>query len=250
MDHESRTVKTAQKRKRRKKRYALKFCLIILACAGIYFAAHIDYFNIEGIAVVGNKEISDDEITELSGIKEGDCIFDVHPFLAQKKIKKNLYIEDVNVNRKLPGEVEIIVRERSGKAQLVFGKKYVVTDNSGTVLEISDKSRKVTLVKGIEAAEAKEGKTVKVSDAETWKKVLKLIETTEENDLYFKKVLVEDDKTRAYIYDKLVCKGKYNDVIRSIETGELKLVVYDLYQKGIEKGVINIGSNNYCSFTP
>ena len=63
-------------------------------------------------------------------------------------------------------------------------------------------------------------------------------------------MLVEDDKTRAYIYDKLVCKGKYNDVIRSIETGELKLVVYDLYQKGIEKGVINIGSNNYCSFTP
>ena len=250
MDNESRTVKTAQKKKRIKKRYALKFCLIILACVGIYFAAHIDYFNVNGIAVVGNKEISDEEIKALSEISEGECIFDVHPFLAQKKIKKNLYIEDVNVDRKLPYKIEIIVSERSGKAQLVFGKKYVVTDNSGTVLEISDDARKVTLVKGVEATEVEKGKTVKVSDTQTWSRIMKLISITEANDLYFKKIGIEDGKVKAYVYDKLVCKGRYDNVIRSIKTGELKSVIYDLYQKGIEKGVINIGSNDYCSFTP
>lgn len=250
MENENQADKTTQKKKRRKKRYVLKIFLIIIICVGVYYATHLDYFSINGIAVVGNEEISDEEIESLSGIKYGESLFDVHPFLAQRKIKKNLYIQDVNVNRKLPNKIEIIVTERTGKAQLKFGKKYVVTDNSGVVLEISDKIKEVTIVKGIEASEAETGETVAVSDTKTWNKVLKLIELTESNDLYFRKVRIEDDRVKAYIYGKLVCKGKYNDVITSIESGALKAVIYDLYQKGEEKGVINVGSNNYCSFTP
>lgn len=250
MVNENRTVRTVRKKKRRKKRYILKICLIILVCIGLYYVTHIDYFSITGIAVIGNKEISDEEIRELSGLHTGESLFDVHPFFVQKKIKNNLYIADVNVDRKLPNEVEIIVTERSGKAQVAYGKKYAVTDNDGTVLEVSDKVRKVTLIKGIEAEEAEPGKKIKVNDADTWNRNMKIVRVMEENDLYFKKIKIEGEDVKAYIYDKLVCKGKYDDVIENIENDALKLVVYDLYQKGIEKGVINIGSNNYCSFTP
>ncbi|MDO4486128.1 MAG: FtsQ-type POTRA domain-containing protein [Bacillota bacterium] len=250
MMKENRTVKNVRKKKRRKKRYALKFCLLVLICAGIYFALHIDYFDVDGIAVVGNKEISDGEILKLSELKEGDNLFDVHPFLVQRKIKKNLYIEDVNVNRKLPCKVEIIVSERSGKAQLTFGKKYVVTDNEGMVLEISGEEKKATLIEGVEVTEAELKKTVKVKDTDTWSKAMELIRITEENDLYFKKVKIEGDNVSAYVFDKLVCKGKYDDVVDNIQNDALKAVVFDLYQKGTEAGVINIGSNNYCSFTP
>lgn len=250
MVNENRTVRTVRKKKRRKKRYILKICLIILVCIGLYYVTHIDYFSITGIAVIGNKEISDEEIRELSGLHTGESLFDVHPFFVQKKIKNNLYIADVNVDRKFPNEVEIIVTERSGKAQVAYGKKYAVTDNDGTVLEVSDKVRKVTLIKGIEAEEAELGKKIKVNDADTWNRNMKIVRVMEENDLYFKKIKIEGEDVKAYIYDKLVCKGKYDDVIENIENDALKLVVYDLYQKGIEKGVINIGSNNYCSFTP
>ncbi|MGN0703531.1 MAG: cell division protein FtsQ/DivIB [Lentihominibacter sp.] len=250
MVNENRTVRTVRKKKRRKKRYILKICLIILVCIGLYYVTHIDYFSITGIAVIGNKEISDVEIRELSGLHTGESLFDVHPFFVQKKIKNNLYIADVNVDRKLPNEVEIIVTERSGKAQVAYGKKYAVTDNDGTVLEVADKVRKVTLIKGIEAEEAEPGKKIKVSDEDTWNRNMKIVRVMEENDLYFKKIKIEGEDVKAYIYDKLVCKGKYDDVIENIENDALKLVVYDLYQKGIEKGVINIGSNNYCSFTP
>ena len=76
-----------------------------------------------------------------------------------------------------------------------------------------------------------------------------LIKVTEENDLYFKKIDIEGDKVKAYIYNKLVCKGRYDNVMTAIQNGSLKAVVFDLYQKGIEKGTINIGDNNYCSFT-
>ena len=92
----------------------------------------------DNVVVTGNREISDEEIIKLSGIKTGGNLFDVHPLIAQHKIKKNLYIEDVDVDRKLPNTVEINISERSGKAQFVNGQEVsVVTDNDGKVLEIS-----------------------------------------------------------------------------------------------------------------
>ena len=54
--------------------------------------AHLDYFNVDGIAVVGNENITDEEIIKQSGIETGGSVFDVHPFIVQHRIKKNLYI--------------------------------------------------------------------------------------------------------------------------------------------------------------
>ena len=79
---------------------------------------------------------------------------------------------------------------------------------------------------------------------------MKIIKLMEEGDLYFKKLVVDGSKVTAYIYDGLYCKGTYDNVVDCIESGALKTVVFDLYQKGTESGIINIGSNNYCSFTP
>ena len=78
---------------------------------------------------------------------------------------------------------------------------------------------------------------------------MKLIRTTENNDLYFKKIKISSNNVEAYVYDGLVCKGRYDNVMTAIKSGALKAVVYELYQKGVESGVISVGSNNYCSFT-
>lgn len=249
MKGENRTERSIKKKKRRKKRYGLRLLIIIAVCIALYFVLHIDYFKIDGIGVVGNKEIPDEQIIELSELQLGEDLFDVFPLFVEKKIKKNLYVEDVNVNRVPPNKVEIIVEERNGKTQLAFGKQYVITDSEGMVLEISDEKRKVTFVEGVTAEKAELEGTVTVKETEIWEKAVELIKITEENDLYFKKVKIEGDKVSAYVYDKLVCKGRYNNIISSIENGALKAVIFDLYQKGTEKGTINIGDNNYCSFT-
>lgn len=250
MNVEKRTQKSIKKKKRRKKRYLLRLVLFIMLCIGIYFVLHIDYFTIGGITVAGNKEISDTEIVKLSKIQAGNNIFDEHPFLAERRIKENLYVEDVNVRRKLPNIIEIVVKERSGKAQFLMGKKFVITDNDGRVLEIAKEEQEATLVQNITVEKAKEDKEIKVKENAVYSKSMKLIASAEEGDLFFKKLAVSGSDVEAYIYDGLVCKGKYDDVIKSMESGALKAVVFDLYQKDIESGVINVGSNNYCSFTP
>ena len=76
------------------------------------------------------------------------------------------------------------------------------------------------------------------------------IKAMENNDLYFKRINIDGNDVQAYVYDTLICKGKYDNVISSIESDALRTVIYNLYQSSIESGVINISSNNYCSFTP
>ena len=240
-----------KKKRRKKKRYLLKFIIFLLICTGLYFAVHIDYFVVDGIAVAGNTEVSDEEVIKLSEIKTGENIFDVHPWFAERRIKKkNLYIEDVDVKRKFPNEIEITVTERSGKAQFVKGKRYIITDNDGKVLDIAKEEQQVTLVENIKVKEAELDKDIEVDKTGEYDKAMKIIKLMEEGDLYFKKLVVDGSKVTVCIYDGLYCKGTYDNVVDCIESGALKTVVFDLYQKGTESGIINIGSNNYCSFTP
>ncbi|MFQ8602652.1 MAG: cell division protein FtsQ/DivIB [Anaerovoracaceae bacterium] len=250
MKRNNRTEKNIKKKRRKKKRYLLKFFILVLICTGIYFAVHIEYFAVDGIAVAGNNEISDEEIIKLSKIKTGENLFDVHPWFAQRRIKKNLYIEDVNVDRKLPNKIVITVKERSGKAQFSYGKKYVVADNDGMVLDITKEAQKVTLVENIKVNKAELKKDIEVKETEIYEKAMNIIKTAETGDLYFKKLSISGNTVNAYIYDGLICKGSYKNLIECMKNGTLKTVVFDLYQKDVESGVINIGSNNYCSFTP
>jgi len=246
---ENRTVKTVRKKKRRKKHYLLRFILLICICVGAYFGLHVDYFTVDGIAVVGNQEISDEEILKLSELETGENIFDMHPWFAERRIKKNLYIEDVNVKRKLPNQIEITVTERSGKAQLMMGKKYVVIDHGGMVLEISKEEKEATLIEGVTVTDAVLKKEVAVKETGVYQKAMELVTLAEKGDLYFKRIAIDGTQVNAYVYDKLVCKGRYDNLVKCIQSNALKMVVFDLYQKGTESGVINIGSNNYCSFT-
>ena len=234
MRRDNRAEKVHKKRRRRKKRYLLRFLLLILLCVGIYFGVHIDYFKVDGIAVVGNEEISDEEILKLSELEVGENIFDVHPLFAQHRIKENLYIEKVRVKRRLPNKIEISVTERSGKAQFQMGKRFVITDN----------------VENIKVTKAKKKKTIEVKQTATYDKAMEIVQKMEEDDLYFKKLSIDGSRVDAYIYDGLICRGAYKDLLTCMDSGALKTVVFDLYQKGIEAGIINIGSNNYCSFTP
>ncbi|MDO4869251.1 MAG: FtsQ-type POTRA domain-containing protein [Bacillota bacterium] len=239
-----------KRRKHKKKHYLLKFIIVVLICAAAGFVMHLSYFNISGIAVMGNEDISDEEIIKLSGVKEGESIFHAQPLLVKYKVKDNLYIDKVKTKWKMPDKVIITVSEKTAMAQFKKGGKFVVTDIDGTVIEVTDKERKATLIDNIKVTSAKRKDVIEVKDEEQAQKALKLVAAADENDLYFKRISMSGNKVDAYIFDELVCKGKYGDLVSCIKSGTLKSVVYDLYQKDKEKGTITVSSDNYCFFTP
>lgn len=242
-------------RKHRKKNRILRLLIVVAAIAALFAVAHLPAFQITEIPVIGNKTVTDKEILKLSGIHKGDSIFLLNPWGVSHKIKKNLYIEDAKLQRDLPGTVEIIVREREASAQFAMTSKdnktsYVVTDSQGMVMGISDKRQKVTIIDDVVVAKATEGDEIRIKETDVYHKAMDLIAAAKNGDLYFKRIHIKGSLVHAYIYDGLVCKGRYRNIIDSIQSGELKSVVYRLYQEDVEKGTINIGDNNYCSFTP
>ena len=238
------------RKKHKKKNYLLRFGIVLLVCAAVALVTHLPFFAVDGVAVMGNQEITDEEVVKLSGIEIGKSIFDVNPLVVKHNIKKNLYIDKVKVRWNLPKKVEITISEKTAKAQIKKDDKYVVIDIDGTVIEVADQKRKATTIDNITVNSAKRTEVIVVKEQAVLDKALALIVAADENDLYFKRVNIKDRNVKAYIFDSLVCKGKYKYLMSCIESGTLKSVVYDLYQKDQEKGTITVSKNNYCFFTP
>lgn len=239
-----------RKKKRRKKRYKLRLIITLLLVIAIIIVTHLDYFDTDKISVTGNNEISTEEIIKLAKAEKGKSVFDTVPFIAQGRIEKNLYIEEAQVSWKLPNRIKIVIKEKDGLCQLKMGKKFVVTDNEGKVIEISKDEKHFTMVEGVKVLKADVKRKVKVEEKKRYKRSLEFIAKAHEGDLFFKKINLKKDKVEAYVFDELLCTGNYDDVVKSIESGTLKSVIYDLYQKGREKGTISVRENNYCFFTP
>ena len=238
------------RKKHRKKNYPLRIAIVLAVIAAAFLCTHLSCFDVNGIAVIGNEGVTDEEVIKLSGIEMGDSVFKVHPLLVQHKIKKNLYIEKVNVDRKLPNKVEIIVKERKLLAQFHKDAKFVITDSEGMVLDISKEPHKATLIEGVTVTEAEKKETIQIKENLGLERALEIINLTDESDLFFKRIVFNKGEVDAYIYDDLKCSGKYDNLISAISSGTLKKVIYDLYQKGVEKGTVNVYNNDYCFFTP
>ncbi len=244
-------VSTHKRRKHKKKRYLLRLLILAIACGIAVGIMHLPYFNVQKIVVNGNQEITDEEVIKLSGVKTGQSIFDVHPLWVNHKVKtKNLYVEKVTVDRKFPKKVTLTIKEKRAMAQIQKGNKYVVMDIDGTVIEVAKEEKRATLIENVHVKTATRKDPVEVKETVVLEKALDLIVTADENDMYFKKIVIDGKNVEAYIFDSLVCKGKYKNLVSCLESGTLKSVVYDLYQKDKETGTITVSSNNYCFFTP
>lgn len=242
-------------RKHRKKNWLLRLLITAGVLAAFFAVANLSYFEITEIPVIGNQTVSDKKIVKLSQIRKGDSIFFLNNWLIKSRVKKNLYIETVKIHRVFPGTVEIIVTEREGAAQFIRIKengkrRYIVIDRDGMVMSKSKKRKNVTIVDNVHVTEAEKGSRIKVDDSGTYNKAMELIAAAEEGDLYFRRIYIRGSLVKAWFYDDLKCKGRFSNMMSSIRSGELKTVVYRLYQEDISKGTINIGDNNYCSFTP
>ncbi len=249
---ESARVKTTRKKRKKRKKnknYLLRIFIVLCALVAIFCVLHVDYFTVDKVSVEGTDYLSASQVLENTNIKTGTNIWDVHGIIEKHKIKENEYVDTVKIKRKLPNEIVVTITEKTGLAQFQKGKKYIITDNDGKVIEIAKEQRRVTLVEGFDVKKAKLHDKITFESDKSYDKVMNLLAKTSDGDLFFKKVNVSDGRVTAYIYDDLKVKGSYSNVIDSLKSGILKTVVYNLYQKGKKKGTINVSGDNYCSFT-
>lgn len=100
-----------KKVKVRKIRYGRILLFLVLISFIIYLLVHFVNFPIKNIYITGNTNLNDQDIIELLKLENYPSIFSLNSIEAEKKLKKNSYIKDVKIEKKLLKEVHIKITE-------------------------------------------------------------------------------------------------------------------------------------------
>lgn len=240
--------KPRKKKKRRKKRFLLRLVLLIILCAGAYYFLTSDLFDIQKLTVKNNKHYTAEQIIGIAEAKTGGNLFKVSTADLKEKLLKDPYIKSARVSRKLPDEIILAVVERVEAAAVPYGDNYIIIDKEGMILRQTDIEPTLTLLAGMTLSNIQTGTPLAVEENSVLNGTLKLLDEMEENQLYFKKIELSPIIIKAYIYDNLTCEGTPENIMKNMD--DLKDVLYDLYEQGIERGVIKVGGDGYYSFSP
>lgn len=240
-----------QKKKRKKKNYLLRFFITVAVIAGIAVFSFSDFFLIQGVSAEGNHYYSDEEIMNMAGAELGvNLLWDVKTSELESALKENPYFAEVDVKRKLPKTLHFEITERNQIAAVVYGEDYIVIDKEGTILRKADVDPKLTLLTGLTVSKLETGSRIEAEEEVTLETTLKMLDTMEDGDIFFKKIDVSKVIIKAYIYDTLIVKGTPKQMMKSIENGDLQKVVNNLLKNDTTRGTISIGTKNYMSFSP
>lgn len=239
-------------KKRRKRKKCIRIVMIltsILIFSFIVIACQPKY-HIKTIEVVGNRQMSQKQIIEDSTLKTGDNIFKMNTFLLEKRMKKNPFYGNVQIDRKYPDKVVIKVEERKPTIAFPYGDKYVLINSDGIVMKLSNENPKLSEIVGVTIKGMERGEVLETSDDELFEKSLEFLALVDENDLFFKRIDLRKKNAKLNVYDNLYVKGKLGDISARIKDGNLKKVLIDLYRKNIKRGTVVIDGDKTCSFTP
>ncbi|MGI6722417.1 MAG: cell division protein FtsQ/DivIB [Anaerovoracaceae bacterium] len=247
---ETKKKQPRRKKHRKKKHGFLWFCIIIaLLVAGIIFL-NSSYFAIDKITVKGNENYSANDIVKMSGVEFGTNIFHVFGHTVEKNLKKNSYVKSAGIERKLPGELVIRLKEREPVAYLPYGSQYAVIDEKGYVINVTGTRPELTEISGMKIKSMTPGTRIEADQTRQLEKAISIIQLMKKGDLFFKRITLGKVVMQAYVYDDLVCRGTPQNIKRNMRNGNLQKIIYDLYKKDVKKGTINIGSGKYCSYSP
>ena len=159
--------------------------LIILIGLALTFALLSPIFNIQNVEVLGNKQISQEELKSLSGIQINENIFKVSTLAVINNIKQNAYINEVQIHKKLPNTIQIKITEREPSYMLEYGNGYVYINNQGYMLEISSIKKDLAILTGISTSkeEYKEGNRLCETDLIKLGTVIKIMSAAKTNGI-------------------------------------------------------------------
>ena len=172
-------------------------------------------FNIKEIEIIGNNNISKEEIISLSQIQKEENIFKVLNIKTIDKIKNNAYINEVDISKKLPNKIQIKIKEREPSYSLEYGNGYVYLNNQGYMLEIASIKKEYPILTGITTSKEnykagnrldekdliKLGTVIKIMDVAKANKIDKLITKIDISDINNYTLYFEKEQKIAYLGD-------------------------------------------------
>ena len=239
-----------KKKRRKKKHYLLRFILILLVGIGGYFFMTSHIFDIAKVEVLGQNHYSAEEVILIANIEGSTNLFQLDKKDRIALMKQDPYIKEVTLRRKLPETLLVEIIERTEDAGIAYGDSYVLIHRDGMVLGRVDQQPEIPILMGMTIINMQTGENLEVEEGTVLENTLLLLDTMEARNLFFKKIDISNVVIKAYIYDKLICQGRPEDIMEAMENGNLEAVLLDLLGEGIQHGTIHLGGGGYCSFSP
>jgi cell division protein FtsQ len=123
------------KRKNRKKVRHVIFLAIIMVSTLVTLCFKLPYFNITNIEIIGNSNVSNDEIKEKLSTYLENNIFYASFKDSKQQIMKNPYVLAAKTKKVLPNKVVIEIEERVAVFYGKVNNTYYILDNKGILLE-------------------------------------------------------------------------------------------------------------------
>jgi len=248
--------KRANAERARRTRRRIRITLItLLVLTGTFLFTISGFFTITSIEVRGNEHYTWEEILNISHAVPGrNLIYDPGTNEIVEYLEQNPYIKTATVTRQLPSTLVITVTERQEACSFKYDNDYLVMDEEGILLRKTRTEPKVTRAEGMVVSRIKLGEKIGTKDDKKFEKLLKLLQSAKKGDLYFVRIdLTEEEKNGAvvaYIYDSLMIKTDYDTLITFIKNGRLHKSIEWLFNEGIKRGTITLGSDGTVSFEP
>ena len=185
----NRRAKLSEKQIRRNKiikRTLQTIVLTIVIIGLLVFLLLSPIFNIKNIIVEKNEKISTEQIISLSKIEKDINMFKVSVVDTINAINENPYVKKVEIKRKLPDTIKLIVTERKPTFVLEHGSSYAYIDNQGYILEISANNEgEMTKIKGYETKEENilPGNRLEENDLKKLNTAIKIISAAANNEI-------------------------------------------------------------------
>ena len=178
--------KRPQKKKKnmqRRKRIITVISLIIILLSILVLILFSGLFNIKKITVINNSKITTEEIIKNSTLAVGNNMFKTLNTTIRENIKKNPYIEDVKITKKLDGEIILDIKERTPTYMLQRENDYVYINNQGYILEISQTPLDLPIIRGNKTQELTPGGRLEVDDLKKLDTVIQIMEAAKSNGI-------------------------------------------------------------------
>ena len=178
--------KRPQKKKKnmqRRKRIITVISLIIILLSILVLILFSGLFNIKRISVINNSKITTEEIIKNSTLAVGNNMFKTLNTTIRENIKKNPYIEDVKITKKLDGEIILDIKERTPTYMLQRENDYVYINNQGYILEISQTPLDLPIIRGNKTQELTPGGRLEVDDLKKLDTVIQIMEAAKSNGI-------------------------------------------------------------------
>lgn len=151
-----RQIAAEERRKRSKKRTnraRIPFIILggvaTLAVAAViaFFAlSNTDTFKIENIEISGTDHLTTQEVSALVSVPQGTTLFTLDSEAIATSLKRDAWVEDVEINRIFPNKLEIVVHERAitAVAEIPMGEsqeiqKWAISKDGYWLMAIPDR---------------------------------------------------------------------------------------------------------------